>query len=264
LVTYNRLVDGKKIGSLVEEILKIHAPMGHSYEISWALWLAKTFNITITESTADDIFKSYDVIPILMALDLKNKNLLVSSLDLTTIIERTEDSLFEEKWILTYESIIHEWLPPITPNPLETNEYFKILKDNNIKFYDESIKAKPLAVKGLEKAPPIETPPIETPPIEIPPIEIPPEGYPEGETPEGYPEGETPEGYPEGETPEGYPEGETPEGYPEGEPPEGYPEEETPEGYPEGEPPEGYPEGEPPEEEYPEEDYSDEEDSSYY
>ena len=176
LVTYNRLVDEKKIGNVVEEILKIHAPMGHSYEISWALWLAKTFNITIEKSTAEDIFQSYDVIPILMALDLKNMNLIDSSLDLSTIIENiTEDSLFEEKWILTYESIIHEWLPPINPNPLETNEYFKILKDNNIKFYDESIKANPLAVKGLEEKSQVEVLPIEPPPEE---------GYPEEETPE--------------------------------------------------------------------------------
>lgn len=164
LLTYNRLVDRKKIGNLIEEILIIHAPMGHSYEISWALWLAKTFNITIKKSTADDIFKSYDVIPILMALDLKKMNLIDSSLDLSAIIENiTENSLFEEKWILTYESIIHEWLPPINPNPLEMNEYFKILKENGVKFYDESIKAQPRVVKGLEVKSPVEVPTIKVP-----------------------------------------------------------------------------------------------------
>ena len=164
LLTYNRLADKNKIGSLVEEILKIHAPMGHSHEVSWALWLAKTFNISIEKSTAEDIFKSSDVIPIIMALDLKNINLIDSSLNLSAIIENiTENSLFEEKWILTYESIIHEWLPPINPNPLETNEYFKILKDNDVKFYDEGVKAKPRTVKGLEVKYPVKVPTIETP-----------------------------------------------------------------------------------------------------
>ncbi|KCZ72043.1 hypothetical protein ANME2D_01444 [Candidatus Methanoperedens nitroreducens] len=106
--------------------------------------------------------------------------LIDSSVDLSTINENlTEDSLFEEKWILTYESIIHGWLSPIGPNPLEVNEYFKILKDNNIKFYDETIIAKPLAIRGLEgelseEKPPVEVPPVEVPPVEVPPVEVPP------------------------------------------------------------------------------------------
>lgn len=187
LVTYKTLVNQEKIGSVVEEIIKIHAPMGHSFEISWALWLAKTFNIKIDNSIADDIFKSNDVIPILMALDLKSKDLIESSFDLSTLIENlTEDSLFEEKWILTYESIFHGWLLPINSNPLDTNEYFKILKDNNIKFYDETIKAKPLPIKGLEGGLPEEKPTVEVPPVEAPPEE----GYPEEPTEEEYSEEE--------------------------------------------------------------------------
>lgn len=151
LVAYDNLVDRNKIHKVVEEIIKIHAPMGHSFEISWALWLAKTFDIKIENSIAEDIFKSNDVIPILIALDLKSKNLIESTLDLSTIIENiNEESLFEEKWLLTYESIVHDWLPPINPNPLEINEYFKILKDHNIKFYDETIEAEPLIIKGLK------------------------------------------------------------------------------------------------------------------
>ncbi len=50
--------------------------------------------------------------------------------DLSSINEElTEDSLFEEKWLLTYESINQGWLIPEGSDPLEINEYFKILKD---------------------------------------------------------------------------------------------------------------------------------------
>lgn len=160
LVAYYELVDITKICNVVEEIIKNHAPMGHSFEISWALWLAKTFNIKINNNIAKDIFESSDVIPIIIALDLMNENLIDSSLDLSTLIEKiNEDSLFEDKWLFTYESIIHDWLPPINPNPLETNEYFKILKKHDVKFYDENIKAEPLKIKGLEVECPEEEPP---------------------------------------------------------------------------------------------------------
>ncbi len=272
LVAYNQLVDRKKICNVVEEIIKIHVRMGHSFEISWALWLAKTFNIKINNSIAADIFKSYDVIPILMALDLKSMNLIDFSVNLSSINENlTEDSLFEEKWILTYESIIHGWLSPISSNPLEVNEYFKILKDNNIKFYDETIKAKPLAIRGLNGGFPEIKPPVEVPPVEEY-IKEPPEKEP---TVEEYikerPEEEPPVEEYIKERPEEEPPVEEYEEPPEEEPTveeyEEPPEEETPveeyEEPPEEEPPvEEY--EEPPEEEPPEEDYSDEEDSSYY
>ena len=150
LLAYDSLVDKQKISNVVEEIIKNNAKLGHSFEISWALWLAKTFDIRINDSIAKDIFNSNDVIPILIALDLKSKNLIDASVESSHLIEDlTEDSLFEEKWLLTYESIIHEWLIPINSNPLETNEYFNILKDFGVKFYDDQIKAKPLKIKEL-------------------------------------------------------------------------------------------------------------------
>lgn len=159
LVAYIELVDKNKISKVIEEILGIHAPMGHSYEISWALWLAKTFDIEIESSSAKDIFESYDVISILIALDLRDEGLIDSSIDLSPIIEDlTEDSLFEEKWLLTYESIIQKWVVPINSNPLETNEYFNILREHEIKFYDKTIKEKPLKIKGLKEIEKVEEP----------------------------------------------------------------------------------------------------------
>ena len=133
--------------------------MGHSYEISWALWLAKTFGIKLESSLAKCIFESYDVISILIALDLIDEGLIDSSIDLSPIIEDlTEDSLFEEKWLLTYESIIQKWVVPINSNPLETNEYFNILREHEIKFYDKTIKEKPLKIKGLKEIEKVEEP----------------------------------------------------------------------------------------------------------
>ena len=159
LVAYIESVDKNKISKVVKEILEIHAPWGHSYEISWALWLAKTFGTKIESSLATCIFESYDVISILIALDLRDEGLIDSSIDLSPITEDlTEDSLFEEKWLLTYESLIQKWVVPINSNPLETNEYFNILREHEIKFYDKTIKEKPLKIKGLKEIEKVEEP----------------------------------------------------------------------------------------------------------
>ena len=180
LVAYSKLVDIEKICNVVEEIIKNHAPMGHSFEISWALWLAKTFEINIDDDIAKDIFESNDVISIIIALDLKNMGLINSSLDLSALTEiLTEDSLFEEKWILIYESIFHNWLTPKDYNPLEIDNYFKILNDADVKFYDETIKAKPFKIKGLEEKNQIDESPQEA---------YPEEEYAEDEYPDEFPD----------------------------------------------------------------------------
>jgi hypothetical protein len=151
LVAYDELVSRDKISNLVKEIIKIHGSLGHSFETSWALWLAKTFNIKIDE-IAQVIFDSNDVVSILIALDLKSENLIDPAINLSSITEElTEDSLFEEKWLLTYESINQGWLIPEESDPLETNEYFKILKDCGIKFYDKDVKVESIKIKGRKE-----------------------------------------------------------------------------------------------------------------
>ena len=88
----------------------------------------------------------------MIALDLKSENLIDASVESSHLIkDLTDDSLFEEKWLLTYESIIHKWLIPINSNPLDNDEYFKILKGFDVKFYDDKIKAEPLKIKDLKK-----------------------------------------------------------------------------------------------------------------
>lgn len=148
LITYGRLVDKNKVEKVIEEIIKIHVPKGHSFEVSWALWLAKTFKLQIRRELAKDVFDSNDVISILIALDLKNNSLIDPTIDITSLIdELTEDSLFEEKWLLTYESIVKNWLVPPSSNPVDKNSYFKILKNNKVVFYDGSKQLNPIKFK---------------------------------------------------------------------------------------------------------------------
>ena len=89
----------------------------------------------------------------------------------------------------------------------EINEYFKILKNHKVRFYDEKIKAEPLIIKGLNEVLPEKIPSEEASSEEI----YSGEKYPEPEPYElEYPEPEYPEPeYPEEEYPEPeYPEDE--------------------------------------------------------
>jgi len=148
LISYEHLVNCNKLQKVVEGLIENHISKGHSFEVSSTLWLAKTFKLVIKEELAEKIFSSNDVFSILIALDLKSNKLINQSIAVPDLVaELTEESFFEEKWLLTYESIIKKWLEPSPNNLLDKNPFFKLLKDNNVTFYDvsqqlESIKLK--------------------------------------------------------------------------------------------------------------------------
>lgn len=154
LLAYRPLVDINKVGQVVLQLLDYHENKSHSYEISWTLWLAKAFNVKIENEFAANIFASNDVIPIIIALHLRSLGLIDSSVSTSDLVSSlTEDSLREERWLLTYESILKEWLKPDDPNILDKNPYFKTLKENCVTFYDESKDATPVDIEEEEEYP---------------------------------------------------------------------------------------------------------------
>lgn len=139
LLYYESFRNKSKLISLVRTLLEQHLYKNHSYELTWILWMAKTFEIKIPSDIANTILLSNDVVPQILVLDLINKNLIDSSLDTSFLAdELTSESLYESKWLLTYEAIVKGWVTPSDPDVLDENEYFSVLKDNEISFYDEN------------------------------------------------------------------------------------------------------------------------------
>jgi hypothetical protein len=140
-------ISNAKIKSIVEKLINIHLPKGHNYEVAWALWMCVEFKIKIKNKMAERIFASNDYVSILIAMDLKSRNLINSSVSTDGLLtELTEDSLMNENWLFTYESIKKGWLIP-TDNPIGKNKYFEILLSNGVYFYREEAKVKTFTVK---------------------------------------------------------------------------------------------------------------------
>lgn len=139
LISNKSKVDKSKIRSISEIIIKEHSPKGHHFEVAWALWLCKEFQIKLKDKIAELVFNSNDIISILIALDLKSTGKINTTVSTKNIeLELTEESLMDDKWLLTYESITKGWLPKPKKNPIKLNEYFNILNKHKIQFYDET------------------------------------------------------------------------------------------------------------------------------
>ncbi len=139
LLYYRKHVDKSRLKEFLMTILEEHHYKGHNFEISWGLWVAKTFSIEIRDDLAQKIIKSQDVISIIIALDMMEEGLISKSIDLTELeSELTEEGLFDEQWLLVYESIKKGWLKPSDPDILKNSLFFSELYRRDIEFYDPS------------------------------------------------------------------------------------------------------------------------------
>ena len=156
-ITYNSYLDAEskeKLKGLVNITIKEHCPVRHNFEMVWALWIAKTFEIDIEEQSANDIIATRDSVSNLILLDLINNSTLVKGSPKVAEIEAElkDDILMSENWLLAYESVKKGWLIPADANLLDNNLFFKILKDTNVEFYKQNKQLKTYKPKDEKPA----------------------------------------------------------------------------------------------------------------
>ena len=140
-------ISKRKIKSVVEKLISIHLSKGHNFEVAWALWMCIEFNIKLKNRMAEKIFSSNDYVSILIGMDLKDKGLINATVSTDALLtELTEESLMNENWLFTYESIKKGWLEP-AENPIDQNKYFEILLANEVFFYRESARVNTFTIK---------------------------------------------------------------------------------------------------------------------
>lgn len=159
LLSYRKWVNKSKLKKALVEIVKFAAPRGYDYELSWALWYAKTFAISFSLTEARLLSKIRDPISLLVILDLIKSKLLDKSAFNTTYWRKSlhEDFLWDENWIFAYEISVKKWafrkFDYIDKSP--KNAYFKILKQNSVIFYDDTLQVKTFGDLTKAKGKPI-------------------------------------------------------------------------------------------------------------
>lgn len=152
LATYEKRVSKRKLAKVIKEILKTSLTKGHSFEVSWALWIAKTFGLKLKNDLAKQVFDSNDYFSILIALDMKASKLVSAST--THLVNDLEiDSFKDEKWLFAYEAIIKKWLKPKDSNILSKTKYFMTLKKAGVSFYDNSRQVELIKLGKGKKTP---------------------------------------------------------------------------------------------------------------
>lgn len=127
-----------KISNILQVLIKDHMSLSHSFEVSWSLWIFKSFKIKCPRDILSEILKGSDSFSILICLDLINSNLFVGRKPgLSELASSINSSLlFNENWLLTYESYKNNWLNFQDRKILDEHEFMKIMFDYNVSFYN--------------------------------------------------------------------------------------------------------------------------------
>jgi hypothetical protein len=134
--TYFHTTSKDKIKNVIEQLIETHLEINHHFEVAWSLWFARTFEIQINQNLVDKIIQSEDSISKLIILDLYSSGV-IPLLNSTKIKDLCIDrSLFNENWLLAYEAVKKGWINPSDTSLLDKHEFFKLLKDKGIEFYD--------------------------------------------------------------------------------------------------------------------------------
>jgi len=141
-----------KIKNLINQVIKNHSSINHNFETSWALWLAKSFEIEIEQNIAKQVIETNDSISILILLCMdKVKGLVQGPTDYSSIENNLKDDvLFSENWILAYQGIKNGWLTPTEPDLISNNAFMNILYTLDVDFFDCNLQLE--VYKKIEKA----------------------------------------------------------------------------------------------------------------
>lgn len=140
---YIKTSDLKKIKILLDKLIREHILLNHSFEIAWCLWYYRSFDITCETDVLQLILDSDDQCAILIALDIINVQVIrKNKFDFTLLNSKIKiDNLYGKYWLLIYECEIKQWLP-INSDIIKDHEFFKILKDLDISFYNIDLQTK--------------------------------------------------------------------------------------------------------------------------
>ncbi|MFC1997641.1 hypothetical protein ACFLXI_08570 [Chloroflexota bacterium] len=131
-------IDFQTISELINSQLLLQCPLDHVSEVSWALWAALYWSIPIDPSAATRLSRVNDSIVALLALDAKRRGLIPNGLS-TTSWERfmTQDELYGDQWLLSYEANIKGWLPSVGGGDhVGADPNFGFLKNQDVAFYE--------------------------------------------------------------------------------------------------------------------------------
>ncbi|HIG0361778.1 hypothetical protein A0J52_06870 [Clostridium sporogenes] len=134
-------INESEVIKVIDNIIDKALYTNYDYELLWALWLGKLLDVKLKDEMLSKVcLIDSPIIALIILSDYKHSG----KLDTTRWEEHmTKEDLYSEYWILAYEALVRGWLPSKSATDyIEEDQFFKALKDKNVRFFDTNCRSK--------------------------------------------------------------------------------------------------------------------------
>jgi Reverse transcriptase (RNA-dependent DNA polymerase) len=130
-------LDLDKLSNALWEICFYHCKFRQGFEVAWALWLAKVFQLIVPDEVSAEIATLDDPVVAIVALDLR-ENGLITNIDTSKWNNNmTGEDLYSASWLLAYEARVRDWLPSKNGDDyIAADPFFSEIHAFDVHFYD--------------------------------------------------------------------------------------------------------------------------------
>jgi reverse transcriptase-like protein len=130
-------VSKDKLAEALAEIASYHARFKQGFEVAWALWITKLFDVILPDPVWTSVCSIDDSIVALLSLDLKQAGLADDVDPVLWSQHMTAEHLYGENWLVAYEALRKGWLPSVDGSGYAAaDDFFGLLWQYGVEFYD--------------------------------------------------------------------------------------------------------------------------------
>ena len=128
----------QRVEKFVCDIIRIHSRVGHAFEVSWSLFIAKGLRIKLERTQLLDVFKLESSLCALLCMDLNSRGLVAGGIDEKAWLPYgTSDGLKSPMWLLSYEAARKNWWSDGRRAYVNDHPLFGPMLRLGVFFYDE-------------------------------------------------------------------------------------------------------------------------------
>jgi hypothetical protein len=126
-----------RIEKFIRDTIRVHAPVGHSFEVAWGLFLAKGLRIRLERSELEAVFKLDCSVCALICMDLNVRGLISGGIDESSWRGcANEAGLSSSMWLLSYEAARKRWWQHGVHAYAQHHPLFGPMIRHGVSFYD--------------------------------------------------------------------------------------------------------------------------------
>ncbi len=132
------------LSAFLDRFLVDHAPLGHSFEVSWALWGALRFEVSLGHAVARALTTDWCDATALLALDLVARRQIDPQHFDKGVLQAvvSPGAMRGPHWLLAYEALVRHWLEPGEADVIAKCAVFAFMREHKVRFYSQFQRAR--------------------------------------------------------------------------------------------------------------------------